>query len=100
LHLGITKVNCISHRYKVVNNTLPHPNCSWSGLKNDEDLRPFRPHTRWGDNKGRARSPPYPLYYHWPLEETELGKRVKLLPFPEAEDLVSPWYFNGKWHRP
>lgn len=50
--------------------------------------------------KGEPGNPPYPLYYHWPLEGTEVGKPVKLMPFPEAGDLVSPWYFSGKWYKP
>jgi ABC-type nitrate/sulfonate/bicarbonate transport system substrate-binding protein len=50
--------------------------------------------------KGEPGKPPYPVYYHWPLEKTELGKAVELQPFPEPGDLTAPWYFKGKWYNP
>jgi len=49
--------------------------------------------------KGEVGKPPYPEYYYFPAA-TELGKEIKLHPFPEAGDLVAPWYYKGKLYKP
>ena len=49
--------------------------------------------------KGEIGKPPYPEYYYYPVA-TQMGKEIKLQPFPEPGDLVAPWYFKGKWYNP